>query len=306
VKIGRQLTEGLRHHHRMRGREARATAVALLRSVGLPSPERRLSEYPHHLSGGMRQRVTVALALACGPKLLIADEPTTALDVTVQRQILDLLADQQRERYMAMILVTHDLGVVANRTDEIAVMYAGQVVERAPTETLFRRMRHPYTQALMGSIPRLENPSHTPLRAIPGRPPDMVDLPPGCRFAPRCPYAQARCHTEEPPLVEAGEEGHVHRCFYPLGTTPVSVAPPAPRSAAGSGSVSDSASGSGSVSDSASGSGSVSNSVSEPASGPGSDSASGPTSPADASRAEGHRGGAGGDGTARSTQEIAG
>ncbi|HYZ97344.1 MAG TPA: ABC transporter ATP-binding protein [Acidimicrobiales bacterium] len=218
VKIGQQLTESLREHAGVGRGDARATAVELLRSVGLPAPERRLDEYPHQLSGGMRQRVTVAIALSCGPKLLIADEPTTALDVTVQRQILDLLQEQQRERHMGMILITHDLGVVANRTDEIAVMYAGQVVERAPTETLFRRLQHPYTEALMGSIPRLEHRSHTPLRAIPGRPPDMVDLPEGCRFAPRCRYAQERCLVEEPPLVDGVLEGHVHRCFFPVGT----------------------------------------------------------------------------------------
>ncbi len=235
VKIGQQLTEGLHEHFDMRGREARATAVELLRSVGLPAPERRLDEYPHQLSGGMRQRVTVAIALSCGPALLIADEPTTALDVTVQRQILDLLAEQQRQRHMAMILVTHDLGVVANRTDEIAVMYAGQVVERAPTTTLFREMRHPYTEALLGSIPRLEYPSHTPLQTIPGRPPDLVAPPAGCRFAPRCRYAQDRCLGDEPPLLPADDPaefvrlratgadpavaaGHVHRCFFPVGT----------------------------------------------------------------------------------------
>ena len=220
VKIGQQITEGLREHFDMRGREARVTAVELLRSVGLPAPERRLGEYPHQLSGGMRQRVTVAIALSCGPKLLIADEPTTALDVTVQRQILDLLQRQQSERDMAMILVTHDLGVVANRTDEIAVMYAGQVVERAPTSDLFRRTRHPYTEALMGSIPRIEFPSHTPLQAIPGRPPDMAAPPPGCRFAPRCRYAQDRCLAEPPPLVaaEGGGRDHLHRCFFPVGT----------------------------------------------------------------------------------------
>jgi peptide/nickel transport system ATP-binding protein len=232
VKIGQQITEGLREHHGMKGREARDTAVALLRSVGLPAPDRRLDEYPHQLSGGMRQRVTVAIALSCGPKLLIADEPTTALDVTVQRQILDLLQHQQRERHMAMILVTHDLGVVANRTDEIVVMYAGQVVERAPTATLFRQVRHPYTEALMGSIPRIEYPSHTPLQAIPGRPPDLVAPPPGCRFAPRCRYAQDRCLGEAPPLVAANDENgdadvpgdgdgdarHEHRCFFPVGT----------------------------------------------------------------------------------------
>ena len=233
VKIGQQLTEGLHEHFDMKGREARATAVELLRSVGLPAPERRLDEYPHQLSGGMRQRVTVAIALSCGPRLLIADEPTTALDVTVQRQILDLLAVQQRERHMAMILVTHDLGVVANRTDEIAVMYAGQVVEQAPTTTLFRDMRHPYTEALLGSIPRLEYPSHTPLQTIPGRPPDLAAAPPGCRFVPRCRYAQDRCLTEPPPLVPvdspvpapgtqdaaATAPGvHLQRCFFPIGT----------------------------------------------------------------------------------------
>ena len=203
VKIGQQITEALREHFSMRGREARATAVELLRSVGLPAPERRIDEYPHQLSGGMRQRVTLAIALSCGPKLLIADEPTTALDVTVQRQILDLLQRQQRERHMALILVTHDLGVVANRTDEIVVMYAGQVVEQAPTATLFGQTRHPYTEALLASIPRLEQPSHTPLRAIPGRPPDLVAVAAGCRFAPRCRYAQARCLTEPPDLVAA-------------------------------------------------------------------------------------------------------
>jgi peptide/nickel transport system ATP-binding protein len=217
VKIGRQITESLRHHLGMSKGEARATAVALLTSVGLPAPERRMDEYPHQLSGGMRQRVTVAIALACGPKLLIADEPTTALDVTVQRQILDLLQSLQRDRNMAMILVSHDLAVVANRTDEIVVMYAGQVVERAPTRRLFGSMRHPYTEALLGSIPRIENPSHTELQVIPGRPPSPVDLPPGCRFAPRCRYAQARCLQEEPPLVE-DEAGHAHRCFFPVGT----------------------------------------------------------------------------------------
>ena len=216
VKVGRQLTESLRHHLHMPAAEARETAVALLASVGLQAPERRLQEYPHQLSGGMRQRVTVAIALACGPSLLVADEPTTALDVTFQRQILDLLQAQQRDRHMAMILVTHDLAVVANRTDEIVVMYAGQVVERAPTATLFGQMRHPYTEALMGSIPRIENPSHTVLQVIPGRPPSAVDLPRGCRFAPRCRYAQARCRTEDPPLV-ADDDGHAYRCFHPVG-----------------------------------------------------------------------------------------
>jgi peptide/nickel transport system ATP-binding protein len=166
----------------------------------------------------MRQRVMIAVALACGPRLLFADEPTTALDVTVQAQILDLLQAQQRERFMAMVLVTHDLGVVAGRADDIAVMYAGRIVEKAPTRTLFAEMRHPYTEALLKSIPKLAQPSHTRLEAIARRPPDLVNPPPGCTFAPRCPYAQPRCLEEEPPLVEPGAPGHGFRCFFPVGT----------------------------------------------------------------------------------------
>jgi peptide/nickel transport system ATP-binding protein len=218
MKIGRQITEGLRYHLRIPKDEANEQALQLLNSVGIPDPKRRLGQYPHELSGGMRQRVTIAIALACGPKLLFADEPTTALDVTVQAQILNLLNQQQQDRYMAMILVTHDLGVVAGRTDEIAVMYAGQIVERAPTRTLFANVRMPYTEALLKSIPKLENPSHTRLQIIGGRPPDLINPPPGCRFAPRCPYAQAKCHTEPPPLVEAETPGHVFRCWFPVGT----------------------------------------------------------------------------------------
>jgi peptide/nickel transport system ATP-binding protein len=218
MKIGRQIDESLRHHLDMPKDEARATALALLKSVGIPEAERRLDQHPHELSGGMRQRVTIAIALACGPKLLFADEPTTALDVTVQAQILDLLASQQHERNMAMILVTHDLGVVAGRADHIAVMYAGQIVERAPTEVLFADMKMPYTEALLQSIPRLEQPSHTRLSAIPGRPPDLVNPPTGCRFAPRCPYVTDQCIEEEPPLVEAATPGHYYKCWHPVGT----------------------------------------------------------------------------------------
>jgi peptide/nickel transport system ATP-binding protein len=190
----------------------------LLRSVGIPEPERRLEQYPFELSGGMRQRVIIAIALSCGPKLLFADEPTTALDVTVQAQILNLLAEKQQERHMAMILVTHDLGVVAGRTDEIAVMYAGKIVEKAPTATLFTNIRMPYTEALMRSIPRMEEPSHTRLTAITGRPPDLAFPPAGCNFAPRCPYAQERCLTEEPPLQLGDQPDHVFACWYPAGT----------------------------------------------------------------------------------------
>lgn len=218
MRVGQQVAEGLRVHHGVSKREARATALELLRSVGIPSPEARLDEYPHQLSGGMRQRVVIAIALACGPKLLIADEPTTALDVTVQAQILDLLQDQQRERFMPVVLITHDLGVVAGRTDEVIVMYAGRIMERAPTPVLFRDMRMPYTEALFRSIPKIEYPSHTRLAIIPGRPPNMVDPPKGCKFAARCRYAQARCLEEEPELTPATRADHVFRCFYPVGT----------------------------------------------------------------------------------------
>ncbi|WP_420452128.1 ABC transporter ATP-binding protein [Ilumatobacter sp.] len=218
MTIGKQITEPLRQHLRMGRGEAWETAVALLRSTNIPEPERRFDEYPHQLSGGMRQRVMIALALACGPRLLFADEPTTALDVTVQAEILNLLQDQQNDRQMAMVLVTHDLGVVAGRTDEIAVMYAGRIVEQAPTKVLFSRMRHPYTEALLRSIPRVENPSHTRLRVIVGRPPDLVDPPDGCPFAARCPYVHDRCLVEEPPLVDPGGDGHRFACHAPLGT----------------------------------------------------------------------------------------
>jgi len=217
VRIGRQITEGLQLHLGMSKDEAEQTGVALLGSVGIPEPAQRMREYPHQLSGGMRQRVTIAIALACGPKLLMADEPTTALDVTVQAQILDLLAEQQTERYMAMVLVTHDLGVVAGRTDEIIVMYGGRIVEQAPTAKLFGNVKMPYTEALLGSIPRIDDPSHTRLAAIAGRPPDLINPPAGCNFAPRCPYVQERCLVEEPPLVE-DSPGHVYRCWYPVGS----------------------------------------------------------------------------------------
>lgn len=217
LRVGRQITESLHKHLGQNRQEAAVTAVELLRSVGIPEPAKRMRDYPHQLSGGMRQRVTIAIALACNPRLLLADEPTTALDVTVQAQILDLLGAAQRERDMAMILVTHDLGVVAGRTDDIVVMYAGQIVEQAPTEALFRDVQMPYTEALLNSIPLLESVSHTRLTAIPGRPPDLVHPPQGCRFAARCSYAQDRCREKAPPLLES-EPGHLFRCWFPVGS----------------------------------------------------------------------------------------
>jgi oligopeptide/dipeptide ABC transporter ATP-binding protein len=223
-RIGRQITESLRLHLRMDRSEANATAIELLRQVGIPSPEERIGWYPFQLSGGMRQRVMIAIALACAPRLVMADEPTTGLDVTVQAQILDLLAELQRERHMAVILVTHDLGVVAGRADEIVVMYAGRIVERAPTHTLFHDTHMPYTQALMDSIPRLADPSGTRLHAIAGRPPDLIHPPTGCRFAPRCPYVQDRCRESDPPLRTAGTPDHLFACWYPL-VNGVSTAP---------------------------------------------------------------------------------
>ena len=213
MTCGAQIAEALVHHLKLRRRAARERAVELLASVGIPGPARRVDHYPHQLSGGMRQRVAIAIALSCEPQLLIADEPTTALDVTVQAEILDLLRQQQRRRNMALILITHDLGVVAGRTDEVAVMYAGRIVERAATTTLFAETRMPYTQALLRSIPRLDDPPHTPLDAIAGRPPDLIDPPPGCRFAPRCRYAADDCRRAAPAL--SGDR-HAFACWHPL------------------------------------------------------------------------------------------
>ena len=216
LTIGTQIIETLQVHLGMDGMAATRRGVELLAAVGIPAPEQRLRQYPHQLSGGMRQRVAIAIALSCEPRLLIADEPTTALDVTVQAQILDLLAREQQRRHMAMILITHDLGVVAGRTDEVAVMYAGRVVERAPTRQLFARMRMPYTEALLAAIPKLDTPPHTPLPAIGGRPPDPTRPLPGCSFAPRCRYADDACRSAKPPLVDPEKAGGLYACWHPL------------------------------------------------------------------------------------------
>jgi peptide/nickel transport system ATP-binding protein len=219
-RIGAQITESILLHRKVTKAEAAKRAVELLRSVGLSEPERRVRQYPHELSGGMRQRVTIAIALACDPRLLLADEPTTALDVTVQAQILDLLATLQARSGMAMLLVTHDLRVVRSRSHRIAVMYAGRVVETAPTGTLFADPRMPYTEALMNAVPPVAGPNHVRLQVIPGRPPDLIRPPAGCKFSPRCPYAQDRCLTEEPPLrdVEHSAGSHQYRCWFPVGS----------------------------------------------------------------------------------------
>lgn len=219
MRIGRQIEEPLRGHLGMSRTEARATARRLLQDVRIPEAERRLDQYPHELSGGMRQRVMIAIAMACGPTVLFADEPTTALDVTVQAQILDLIGEQRRDRNMSLVLVTHDLGVVAGHTDEIAVMYGGKLVEKAPTKRLFSSMRMPYTEALMRSIPRLDQANHTRLSTIPGRPPNLVDPSAGCRFADRCSYARERCRVEDPPLEATPDDpSHTFACWYPVGS----------------------------------------------------------------------------------------
>ena len=218
VRVGRQVTEHLRQHLGVGRAEAARTAVDLLKEVRIPEPEARLKAYPHELSGGMRQRICIAIALACEPSLLFADEPTTALDVTVQHQILNLLGREQRERDMAMVLVTHDLGVIAGRTDDTLVMYAGMVVEQAPTGSLFDDMRHPYSEALLRSLPRTSQVSHTRLAAITGRPPDLIHPPSGCAFSPRCPYVQPRCREEVPPLSAVDDPDHRFACWTPVGS----------------------------------------------------------------------------------------
>ena len=216
MTVGRQIAEPVRIHKHVSKQEATDRAIEVLQLVGMPRPAERLASYPHQLSGGLRQRVMIAIALACEPKLLIADEPTTALDVTIQAQILDLI-DELRDRLkMAVLLITHDMGVIAGRTDRVMVMYAGKIVESAPTRSLFSEMRHPYSEALLDSIPKLNADASVPLYSIPGVPPDLSGEFVGCRFEPRCRNATEQCRIEEPPLVAEG--GHSFACFNPVGS----------------------------------------------------------------------------------------
>jgi oligopeptide/dipeptide ABC transporter ATP-binding protein len=210
--VGWQIAEPVRLHQKKSRREARARAVELLRLVGIPEPETNVDAYPHQLSGGQRQRVMIAMALACEPKLLLADEPTTALDVTIQAQILELLRDLQQRMSMSILLITHDLGVVAENATQVVVMYAGKVVESSPVREIFARPMHPYTRGLLESIPRARRDAHRRLRTIEGLVPDLRKLPPGCRFADRCPLRVERCSREEPPLAEVAP-GRKAACF---------------------------------------------------------------------------------------------
>ena len=205
MKVGEQIAESLVRHMGLSGPAARQRALALLNRVHVTDAERRLGQYPHELSGGMRQRVMIAVALACDPAMLIADEPTTALDVTIQAQILSLLAELKREQGMAMVLVTHDLGVVAGVADRVAVMYGGRIVELGPVREVLKRPAHPYTQALLRSMPRIDEAADAPLVAIPGQPPNPRALPPGCAFEPRCAHAGPACRASRPALRLIGE-----------------------------------------------------------------------------------------------------
>ena len=213
LTIGRQLTEGAEIHLQMNPEAARARAIELLGLVGIADPERRLAQYPHHFSGGMRQRIMIAMALACNPALILADEPTTALDVTIQAQILELMQGLSKRLGVAMLIITHNLGVVARYADRVNVMYAGRIIERGTAGEIYANPRHPYTLGLLRSVPRLDEPRRARLDPIDGQPPDLSRLPPGCAFAPRCAFRVGRCEQEAPALAPAGPGGHVAACW---------------------------------------------------------------------------------------------
>jgi len=212
LSIGRQLTETVEIHLGMTPAQARARAVELLGLVGIPDPARRLAQYPHQFSGGMRQRIMIAMALSCNPSLILADEPTTALDVTIQAQILELMKDLSRRLGVAMLIITHNLGVVARYADRVNVMYAGKIIERGTAREIYANPRHPYTLGLLRSVPRLDEPRKSKLNPIEGQPPDLMRLPAGCAFSPRCRYAVDRCTSDVPPLLPVGD-GHDAACW---------------------------------------------------------------------------------------------
>ena len=212
LTIERQLTEALQLHKGLNRKEARLESVGLLERVGIPSPERRLRQYPYQFSGGMRQRVMIAIALSCSPRLIIADEPTTALDVTIQAQILELMKSLARESGVALIVITHNLGVVARYADRVNIMYAGKIIEQGTARDIYGNPRHPYTVGLLKSLPRLDRPRLSKLVPIEGQPPDLINLPRGCAFRPRCPWAVGRCEEETPPLMPAGQD-HWSACW---------------------------------------------------------------------------------------------
>jgi oligopeptide transport system ATP-binding protein/dipeptide transport system ATP-binding protein len=216
LTIGRQIAEAVQAHMGLSKKAAYDRAAEMLDKVGIPSARQRLKDFPHQFSGGMRQRVMIAIALSTNPDLLIADEPTTALDVTIQAQILDLMRDLSREFDSSVILITHDLGVVAGMADRVAVMYAGYVVETGKLDDIFYRAQHPYTHALLQSIPRIDQPRDEPLVPIPGSPPDLLTLGPGCPFAPRCPNALDICWQQMPPLDPIDTTGHLAACWNPV------------------------------------------------------------------------------------------
>ena len=216
LTVGRQISESLELHRGMDKESARSESIKLLQLVGIPDPERRIKDYPHQFSGGMQQRIMIAMALSCDPELLIADEPTTSLDVTVQAQLLEIIANLRKELGMAVIIITHNLGVVARYVDRVNVMYAGNLVETGPTETIYAESKHPYTLGLLASVPRLDSPRKVAPRVIQGLPPNMAHLPTGCCFSPRCDYAMAECKEERPVLERVGED-HYRACFYDAG-----------------------------------------------------------------------------------------
>jgi oligopeptide transport system ATP-binding protein len=216
LKIGKQISEALELHLGLDKKEARQRTIELLNHVGIPMAEQRIDHYPHQLSGGMRQRVMIAMGLSCNPRLLIADEPTTALDVTIQAQIIDLIRKLQEETNMAIIWITHDLGVIAGLADNVIVMYSGSIVEYAPVHELFEDTRHPYTQGLLSSLPEVEMEATTELKTVRGTPPDLTDLPPGCPFAPRCNYVIDQCLEENPPLTVRGRKDHLAACWVDI------------------------------------------------------------------------------------------